>query len=125
MEDIIYQSPFSASGLPSGVTISYGSNPVIPGSTTNIILNNVSSVPQGVYYITINGTSGSLIRSRVIVLNILGGSGPLITSQPSNVSDCYGSIVSLNVVSPTALSYQWQVSNNGGFTFTNITSSGN
>jgi hypothetical protein len=48
-----------------------------------------------------------------------------ITSSPSNVSTCAGTGTSFTVASAGAnLTYQWQVSTNGGSSFTNLTNTG-
>ncbi|HKZ66504.1 MAG TPA: zinc-dependent metalloprotease family protein, partial [Chitinophagaceae bacterium] len=53
---------------------------------------------------------------------ITPGSGPVITSQPENKQICGTETVIFNVESDSPVSsYQWQVSTNGGASFTNIT----
>ena len=50
---------------------------------------------------------------------------PLITTQPANVSAANNTAVSFSVaVAGTGYTYQWQVSTNGGSTWTNITPNG-
>lgn len=115
----------SASGLPAGTTISFGTNPVQPGNSSTVTLNNVNTVPQGVYYIAVTGISGAITRTRVLVLNVQTGANPVITTQPVSQTDCEGSNVTFSVVSASAISYQWQISTDGGFTFNNITPNGN
>lgn len=122
-----YNSPviLSASSIPAGATIVFGTNPVQPGSSSNITINNVNELAQGIYYITVTGTSGSITRTRILVLNIQTGASPVITSQPVSQSDCEGSNITFSIQSPSAIYYQWQKSTDGGFTFANITVNGN
>jgi len=46
--------------------------------------------------------------------------GPVITTQPSNELACPDATVNFTVAATSAATYQWQVSTNGGATFTNI-----
>lgn len=56
-----YMSPvtLSATGLPSGMTVAFGTNPITPGDTTTVTLSGTSSISSGVYTFTINGNSAS------------------------------------------------------------------
>lgn len=122
-----YSTPvsLSATGVPNGATVSFATNPVQPGNPSSVSLNNVNLVPQGIYYITVTGVSGSLSRSRILVLNVQTGASPVITTQPVTQTDCDGGSVTFSVVSPSAIAYQWQISIDGGFVFTNISPNGN
>lgn len=115
----------SASGVPAGTTVSFSSNPVTPGNSTNVTLNNANVLPQGTYNITINGVAGSVTRSRVLTFTVNPGAGPAITTQPASQSVCETGNVSFNAVgaaSPNgqAPTYQWQISNNGGASWANL-----
>lgn len=114
----------SATGLPPGTSISFGTNPVVPGSSSSVTLNNVNNIPQGIYVITVTGVSGSLTRSRVLVLNVQTGATPIITTQPVSQTDCAGSNITFTVASPSAIGYQWQKSTDAGFSFFDITVNG-
>ncbi|MFN8290801.1 MAG: zinc-dependent metalloprotease family protein [Chitinophagaceae bacterium] len=122
-----YNTPVSlnATGIPTGATLSFSVNPVTPGNATTVTLSNVNSVPNGTYYITVTGTSGSLTRTRILVLKIQPGAAPIITSQPTSQTDCEGGNVSFSVTAPSAIAYQWQISTDGGFVFNNISPGGN
>ena len=61
----------SASGLPSGVTALFGTNPTT-GSSVMTITASASAVP-GTYAITVKGVSGSLSASTTIVLMVQSG----------------------------------------------------
>lgn len=60
----------SASGLPSGVTASFGSNPTTGSSV--VTLAATSSAATGSSTVTITGTSGSLSASTTIALTVTG-----------------------------------------------------
>lgn len=122
-----YNTPviLNAAGLPPGATLSFSTNPVTPGNSTTVTLNNVSSVPNGIYYITITGASGSLARARVLMLVVQQGTPPVITTQPVSQTDCAGGSVTFNVGAPSAISYQWQISTDAGFVYSNISPGGN
>jgi subtilase family serine protease len=69
----------SASGLPSGVTASFATNPVTPpanGSATSVLtLTASSSAAVGTATVTITGTSGSTTHSTTITLTVNASSG--------------------------------------------------
>jgi hypothetical protein len=56
----------TASGLPSGVTASFGSNPATSSSTLTLAVSNSAAV--GTATITITGTSGSLVHTTAVKL---------------------------------------------------------
>ena len=54
----------SATGNPAGSTVVFSANPINPGSSVSVTLNG--NIPVGIYNITITGTAGSVVASRVI-----------------------------------------------------------
>jgi kumamolisin len=62
----------SASGLPSGVTASFSTNPIAaPGSGTSMLTFTVSrSARTGTHTITITGTGGGLTETTTVSLNV-------------------------------------------------------
>jgi len=72
----------SASGLPTGVTGAFSSNPVTPpanGSATSALtFTAAATAPTGTTNVTVTGTSGSLVRSATIALTISAPSTQLI-----------------------------------------------
>jgi len=64
----------SASGLPSGVTASFATNPVTPpanGTATSVLTLTASSTATlGTATVTVTGTSGSLVHSATIALTV-------------------------------------------------------
>jgi hypothetical protein len=70
------------------------------------------------YRVIVNGQCGTT-TSTAVVLTV--NSAPAITAQPQNVSTCAGSnAVFTTTASGTGLSYQWQISTDGGTTYSNI-----
>jgi subtilase family serine protease len=63
---------FSIAGLPAGVTASFSPNPTTTSSTMTITAG--SSVPLGVYGLTITGTSGSTVATTPLQLSVLAPS---------------------------------------------------
>ena len=49
---------------------------------------------------------------------------PTITTDPSDVKVCSATATSFSIVSPDATSYAWEISTNGGSTFTSISANG-
>jgi subtilisin-like proprotein convertase family protein len=82
----------SASGNPSGTTVVFGGNPIRAGASDSITLKG--TIPHGIFDVTITGTSGSIVKSRVIRF-IVGTP----TTAPVNVSPANNSIG--NSLTPT------------------------
>ena len=115
----------TASGAPTGTTISFSSSTLTPGNSTNVILNNVNTIAPGTYNITITGTAGTVVKTTTISYVITAGANPIINIQPTNDSVCAGGTASFLVNSNTpGVSYQWMVSTNGGTTFNNVATGG-
>lgn len=71
------------------------------------------------YRVLLTNTCPSNVTSSAAILTI--SSAALITTAPSNTTVCPGSNATFNVTaSGTNLTYQWQVSTDGGGTWTNI-----
>ncbi len=70
--------------------------------------------------VLVNTCNPAGVNSSAATLTV--GSGITITGQPANVSTCAGTNATFTLVATgTGLSYKWQVSTNGGTTFTDIT----
>ncbi|HWY21778.1 MAG TPA: hypothetical protein VNX26_11195 [Candidatus Acidoferrum sp.] len=74
----------SASGLPSGVTAAFSTNPVTPpanGSATSTLTFTASSTATtGTTNVTVTGTSGSLVQTTTIALTVTAPSTQLIVN---------------------------------------------
>ena len=118
-----YNVPISLSataGVPAGTTLSFSANPITPGASTVITLNNVNTLNAGSYNITITGVSGTITKTQVITFTV--AAGPVLGFQisPASQSICAGSPVTFTALAAAATSYQWQFSTNGGVSFSNI-----
>lgn len=96
----------SASGLPSGVTASFGTNPTT--STSSVTFTASSTATTGTSTVTITGTSGSLIHTTTISLTVSATATPnfSLSASPS----------SLTVKQGTSGSSTITVTDSGGFT---------
>lgn len=111
------------SGVPGGTNVTFGTNPVAPGSSSTVVLNNTNTLTAGTYNITIQGTAtGAATQTVTVTYTINAGTGPAITAQPANQTVCAGSNASFSITSAAATSFQWQVSTDGGVTWTNASS---
>ena len=112
----------SASGNPAGTTVSFSQNPILPGNSATVTLNSTNTLVNNSYTITITGSaSGATNQTRDIVYIIQAGTAPSITDQPQSETVCAGSDATFNVsANGNGLSYQWQISTNGGSSFSNI-----
>lgn len=96
----------SASGLPSGVTASFGTNPTT--STSSVTFTASSTATTGTASVTITGTSGSLTHTTTISLTVTAPAQPdfSLSASPS----------SLTVVQSNSGNSTITVSPSGGFT---------
>lgn len=115
----------ASAGVPAGATVTFGTNPVTPGNSSVVNLNNANTLTAGTYVITITGmASGATTQTRDITFTINPGGGPSISAQPTDQTLCSGGNTSFSISSASALSFQWQVSTDGGVTFNNISNGG-
>jgi len=75
----------SATGLPSGVTASFGTNPAT-GSSVLTLTATGSSVVGGPVTVTITGTSGSLTASITLALTVTAGPTFVVGGSSSSLS---------------------------------------
>jgi subtilase family serine protease len=80
----------AASGLPSGVTASFGTNPTT--GTSVLTLSASSSATTGSSTVTITGTSGSLTATTTLALTITAAASPnfTITASPTSLTIAQG-----------------------------------
>ncbi len=88
-------------------------------STTLNLTNVTSSMNNQLFHLNILGCGTTPIVTSNVVLTV--NSTATIVSQPSNANICLGNNASFNaIVSGTNLTYQWQMSTDGGVSFTDI-----
>ena len=79
---------------------------------------------DGSFWFTANYNPATQWATRVAKFTVsgtCGGCTPFITGQPANATTCAGSMVSYTVTaSGSPLTYQWQLSTNGGVSFSDI-----
>jgi hypothetical protein len=110
-----------ATGVPAGTNVVFSVNPLTPGQTTLVVLNNTNTLAPGTYNITVTGTAGTSVQTQTISYIVAPGTPPAITSQPANNTVCATEDAPFSVVATgSGLTYQWQVSTDGGTTYTNI-----
>ncbi len=93
----------------------------LPGQTTAILtLTNVAAGMNGnLYQVIVSNACPSTITSTAVLLTVNDPAN--ITAQPANATTCAGTNANFSVTATgTANSYQWQVSTDGGTTFTDI-----
>jgi len=74
----------SASGVPAGATVSFGTNPVTPGSSSTVTLNNTNSLAAGTYTITISGIAGAVTKTKNIQFVVGNLPAPAITTPAAD-----------------------------------------
>lgn len=109
----------ATSGVPAGTNVTFSTNPLAPGSSTNVTLNNINTLAPGTYNINIQGVAGVITQNTTVSFVVSPGSAPTITSQPAAQTVCAGANATFIVAATGTVTYQWQVSTGGG-PFTNI-----
>lgn len=96
----------SASGLPSGVTATFGTNPAT--STSVVTFTASSTATTGTSTVTITGTSGALTHTTTVSLTITAPAQPnfSLSASPSSVSVVQGNSANSTIT----------VTDSGGFT---------
>jgi len=110
----------ATAGVPAGTTVGFSANPVTPGSSSVITLNNANTLSNGTYNITITGVAGAITQTTTVSFIVSAGTGPSFTTAPVNTTVCAGSNATFTTAATGATSYQWQVSTDGGANYTNI-----
>ena len=112
--NISYQWEVSTDG---GVTYS----PISGETNSSLTITNITAANDNNRYrvIAVSSDCAGDAISNGAVLTV--SNAAVITSQPTDVSACEGTNATLSAnASGSGLSYQWQVSTDGGATFTNI-----
>ena len=78
----------SASGLPSGATASFSSNPVTSGGSSTMTINTSPTTPNGTYTVTVTGTATSGSHATSVTLTVSGSSlnDFSLSASPSSLS---------------------------------------
>lgn len=109
---LTYQWQVSTDGGTTFTNITGATASVYPISGPSATLNNNQ------YHVVITGCNGSIISNNV---TLTVNSPAAVTTEPSNTSACAGNSASFSVTaSGSNLTYQWQVSTDGGSTWNNI-----
>jgi len=112
--EINFQIP--PSPPPVGWTFLWAPAAGLSSTTTNPVAASPSSTRT---YTVIGTAPGGCQTSAAITIQVY--QLPAVTSQPSNVTACAGTSVTFTVGGTgQGITYQWQVSTNGGGTYTNL-----
>ncbi len=78
----------SASGAPSGTTVSFNPNPIpAPGSGTSTMTITVGgSTPTGTYPITVTGNGGGIQQNTTVTLTVTGAASFTLSASPASLS---------------------------------------
>jgi Metallo-peptidase family M12B Reprolysin-like/Secretion system C-terminal sorting domain len=113
----------ATAGVPAGTTVTFGTNPVAPGSSSVVTLNNANTLAAGSYTVTVSGAAtGASTKTINITFNITAGAGPVLTSSPIAQTVCAPATATFTVATAAApVTYQWQSATAAApATFTNI-----
>lgn len=118
----------SVSGVPFGASSAFSSNPVTPGSSTVLTINNLGSVPGGNYTLTITASSITGSKSEMVDMNVLPNPGSINLGMPvDNATDIALLPTLIWQTDITASLYQIQIATDPAFSnlVLNTTSLGN
>jgi kumamolisin len=105
---------FSASGLPSGVTAGFGTNPVTGAGTSLLTFTVASSTVTGTYAITIKGTSTSPAITQNITVSLTvtspAGASFSLSASPSSLTVDQNSTGSTTITSTVSGGFNSAVS---------------
>jgi hypothetical protein len=113
---------FTATGNPGGTTVSFTPVSVTANNPVTVRLNNTNTLAPGTYPIQVTGSAtgaANVVRTLTYIVNPTAG--PSITGQPTAQTICIGANASFAIISAAATGFKWQVSTNGGGTFTDLT----
>jgi subtilisin-like proprotein convertase family protein len=116
----------STTGLPSGATASFSTNPVAAPGSSNMTITTVGVAP-GTYTVTVNGVSGANTANTPITLTVLSTAGPNAPTlaTPANGATGIPLAPALTWASSVgATTYQVQVSTTSTFTTTVVNATG-
>lgn len=97
--------------------------PYSGGTTTTLTITNTPASFNNNRYRAVASNAGGCAPATSTAAILTVNSFPVITTQPQNLTICEGAGATFSVVATTAvgaLSYQWQVSTDGGTTYSNI-----
>ena len=106
----------ATAGVPAGTTVTFAPNPLTPGSSTFVTLNNANTLANGTYNVTVQGVAGAITQTTTVSFVISAGTAPTVTN-PANVTVCAGATANFSVTAsgPAVTGYQWQLNSGAGF----------
>ena len=122
--DVISQLNFidpvtlSVTGQPSGTTVSFSSNPVVPGNNTIMTISNTSAAASGTYNLVVTGTSTTTPKVLDLELNIqnsVPGTVGLLTPANGTTNVSLSTLLTWTPVA-NATSYSIDVATDNAFT---------
>lgn len=81
-----YTSPvtLSISGLPTGATASFGTNPVTPAGTSALSISTTGALATGTYNFSVNASSTSGNKTLALQMVVTAGPGMVTLTSPTN-----------------------------------------
>lgn len=115
----------SASQVPAGASVSFGTASLTPGNSTTVTLNNAGSLAAGAYTIKVTGIAGAVTKTRDIIF-VVGSSAPapaLVSPAVDATGVSSPTNFTWNAV-PSATSYTLELSKTATFSVIDKTISG-
>jgi hypothetical protein len=109
-----YQWQVSTDGGASFTNVTGATSLTLTLPAVTVAMNNSQ------YRLAVSSCSATTLNSNAVTLTV--NASAAISTQPVNVTACTGGNATFTVTATgTALTYQWQVSTDGGATYTNVT----
>jgi kumamolisin len=90
----------SASGQPSGVTVSFNPTSISGAGTSSLSITVGSAVAPGTYPITVTGTSGSTVETTTVSLTVTGANPSFsISASPTSITTARSSSGTVTITS--------------------------
>jgi subtilisin-like proprotein convertase family protein len=103
----------SVSGVPSGASVSFSNNSVVPNTTSTLTIGNLNAVASGNYVLMVEGTS--INNSESLLLNLEVVNNCVVACNSINSTD-----VPLNTIPNTIIESDIMVSDTGVITDVNV-----
>jgi hypothetical protein len=109
----------SLGGLPTGSSAAFGSNPLLPGSSTAVTITNNGAVAPGAYNLTLSGTAAGTTHSSAVHLTVVSPTQAAVRlTTPANAATGQSRRPNFtwSAASPTGVRYEVQVATDAAMT---------
>jgi len=107
----------TVAGLPAGASAVFSQNPVNPGSSVTLTINNTAAITAGKYTLTLTAADATQSTQNVLSLVVSSGTVPTVTLQtPANGAERVSLSPEFLWTASTTATYQFQIAKDAAFT---------